>query len=145
MSFQFSCPHTSPQNGKPERKIRTINNIVPTLLAHAFIPLSFRHHALQMAAYLHNIIPSKKLALHSPTKILYQKDSSYSNLRVFGCLCYPPIHSTSRNKLQPQSPHVYSWVIHPIIEDICVMSCPIVKYLFLCMPYFKKICFPFLD
>jgi len=26
MVFCFSCPHTSPQNGKAERKIRTINN-----------------------------------------------------------------------------------------------------------------------
>ena len=56
-----------------------------------------------MATYLHNILPNKKLALQSPTKILYQKDPSYSHLRVFGCLCYPLIQSTTRNKLQPRS------------------------------------------
>jgi hypothetical protein len=28
MSFRFSCSHTTPQNGKAERKIRTINNII---------------------------------------------------------------------------------------------------------------------
>ena len=33
MSFRLSCPHTSPQNGKAERKIRTINNVTRTLLA----------------------------------------------------------------------------------------------------------------
>jgi histone deacetylase 1/2 len=103
MSFRFSCPHTSPQNGKAERKIRTINNIIRTLLAHASIPPSFWHHALQMATYLHNILPNKKLALQTPTKILYQKDPSYSHLRVFGCLCYPLIQSTFRNKLQARS------------------------------------------
>ena len=27
--FCFSCPHTSSQNGKAERKIRSINNIIP--------------------------------------------------------------------------------------------------------------------
>lgn len=37
MSFRFSCPHTSHQNGKVERKICTINNIVCTLLSHASI------------------------------------------------------------------------------------------------------------
>jgi histone deacetylase 1/2 len=103
MSFRFSCPHTSPQNGKAERKIRTINNIIRTLLAHASIPPSFWHHALQMATYLHSILPNKKLALQTPTKILYRKDPSYSHLKVFGCLCYPLIPSTSRNKLQART------------------------------------------
>jgi len=56
-----------------------------------------------MATYLHNILPNNKLTLQSPTKILYQKDPSYSHLRVFGCLCYPLILSAIRNKLQPRS------------------------------------------
>ena len=103
MTFRFSCPHTSSQNGKAERKIRTINNIIRTILAHASLPASFWHHALQMATYLLNILPNKQLAFQSPTKILYQKDPSYSHLRVFGCLCYPLIPSTSRNKLQARS------------------------------------------
>lgn len=102
MSFIFSRPHTSPQNGKAERKMCIINNILRTLLAHAYIPPSFWHNALQMETYLHNILPTKKMSLHSSTKIRYQKDPSYSNLRVFGCLCYSLIPSTSRNKLQPQ-------------------------------------------
>jgi len=113
MSFRFSSPHTSPQNGKVERKIRTINNIICTLLAHASIPPIFWHHALQMATYLHNIIPNKKLNLQSPKKILYQKDPAYSHLRVFGCLCYPLIPSTTRNKLQPRStPCVFLGYLH---------------------------------
>lgn len=101
MSFIFSCPHTSHKNGKYEIKFRTIDNLVHTLLSHASIPPSFWHHALQMETYLYNILPTKKFALHSLTKILYQKDPSYSHLRVFGCLCYPQIPSTSRSKLQP--------------------------------------------
>ncbi|WJX17055.1 hypothetical protein P8452_07010 [Trifolium repens] len=103
MIFRFSCPHTSPQNGKAERKIRTINNIIRTLLAHASLPSSFWHHALQMATYLLNILPTKKLALQTPTTILYQKSPSYSHLKVFGCLCFPLIPSTTRNKLQARS------------------------------------------
>uniref|UniRef100_A0A6N2KBQ3 Uncharacterized protein n=2 Tax=Salix viminalis TaxID=40686 RepID=A0A6N2KBQ3_SALVM len=56
-----------------------------------------------MATYLLNILPNKKLAFQTPTKILYQRDPSYSHLRVFGCLCYPLLPSTSRNKLQARS------------------------------------------
>jgi len=74
-----------------------------TLLIHAYVPLSFWHHALQMATYLHNILPSKLLANESPFKILYQKDPSDSHIRVFGCLCYPLFPSTTINKLQARS------------------------------------------
>lgn len=67
MVFRFSCPHTSSQNGKAERKIRSINNLTRTLLAHSSLPPSFWPHALQMATYLLNIIPSKLLSQKSPT------------------------------------------------------------------------------
>jgi histone deacetylase 1/2 len=101
--FRFSCPHTSSQNGKAERKIRTINNMIRTLLAHSSVPPSFWHHALQMATYLLNILPQKNLSNHSPTQLLYHRDPSYTHLRVFGCLCYPLFPSTTINKLQPRS------------------------------------------
>lgn len=39
--FRFSCPHTSSQNGKAERKIRTINNMIRTMLAHSSVPPRF--------------------------------------------------------------------------------------------------------
>ncbi|KAK9137599.1 hypothetical protein Sjap_008193 [Stephania japonica] len=103
MSFRLSCPHTSPQNGKAERKIRSINNITRTLLSHASLPPSFWHHALQMATYLHNILPSKLLGNISPLQILYQRVPTYSHLRVFGCLCYPLLPSTTITKLQARS------------------------------------------
>jgi len=75
ITFCFSCPHTSSQNGKSQRKIRSINNIMRTLLIHASVPPSFWHHALQTTTYLHNILPSKLLANESPLKILYQNSA----------------------------------------------------------------------
>jgi len=42
--FRLSFPYTSSQNGKSERKIRSINNIIRTLLIHASLPSSFWHH-----------------------------------------------------------------------------------------------------
>lgn len=41
MVLRFSCPHTSSQNGKAERMLRTLNNIKRTLLFHASLPHSF--------------------------------------------------------------------------------------------------------
>ena len=107
VAFRLSCPHTSSQNGKAERKIRTINNIICTLLVHASLPPSFWHHALQMATYLINILPNKQLAYLSPLKILYQKEPSYSHLRVFGCLCYPLFPSTTI--------HMILWMMDPLL------------------------------
>ncbi len=56
-----------------------------------------------MTTYLLNILPSKTINFESPLKMLYQKDPSYSHLRVFGCLCYPLIPSNTIHKLQPRS------------------------------------------
>jgi hypothetical protein len=39
--LRMSCPYTSPQNGKAERIIRSINNVVRTLLFQASIPPTF--------------------------------------------------------------------------------------------------------
>ena len=78
--FRFSCPHTSSQNGKAERKIRTINNMIRTMLAHSSVPPSFSHHALHMATYLLNIIPCKTLQNQSPTQLLYHRDPPYTHL-----------------------------------------------------------------
>lgn len=55
MIFQFSCPHTSSQNGIAQRAIRTINDIRTYLSM----------HLLLLFEYSHFILPS---TLHSPTQ-----------------------------------------------------------------------------
>ncbi|KAJ9560502.1 LOW QUALITY PROTEIN: hypothetical protein OSB04_005662 [Centaurea solstitialis] len=100
--IRFSCPYTSSQNGKAERKLRTINNMCRTLLLHAHLPLSFWHFGIHMASYLHNILPSKVITFSCPTSLLYSKIPSYSHLRVFGCLCFPHT-SRPQHKLLPRS------------------------------------------
>ncbi|GJZ55655.1 ribonuclease H-like domain-containing protein [Tanacetum coccineum] len=57
IQFYFLCPHTSQQNGKSERMLRTINNLIRTLLFQASIPPSYWVEALNMAAYILNILP----------------------------------------------------------------------------------------
>lgn len=103
MYFRFSCPNTSSQNGKAERMLRTLNNSTRTMLIHASVPYKYWPHALLMASYLHNILPSKPLNFISPTQALYLRIPTYFHLRVFGCLCYPNLTSTTCHKLQPRS------------------------------------------
>ncbi|GKC52659.1 ribonuclease H-like domain-containing protein [Tanacetum coccineum] len=57
IQFRFSCPRTSQQNDKSERMLRTINNLIRTLLFQAHIPPSYWVEALNMSAYLLNILP----------------------------------------------------------------------------------------
>ena len=103
MLFRFSCLHTSSQNGKAERKIRTINNMIRTLLSQASLPPLFWHHALETATYLLNILPKKSHKFLSPSTLLYNVLPTYTHIRVFGCLCYPTTPSTTINKLTNRS------------------------------------------
>ncbi|GJW77100.1 ribonuclease H-like domain-containing protein [Tanacetum coccineum] len=101
IQFWFSCPRTSQQNGKSERMLRTINNLIRTLLFQAHIPPSYWVEALNMAAHLLNILPSTAINNEIPFAKLYNQIPTYEHLRVFGCLCYP--HVDVAHKLEPRS------------------------------------------
>ncbi|KAJ9548745.1 hypothetical protein OSB04_021288 [Centaurea solstitialis] len=101
--FRFSCPQTSSQNGRCERMIRRLNDILRSLLIHAHLPPSFWVEALHTATYLHNILPSKRLNYFTPTFALYLRHPTYDHLRVFGCACYPNTSATQPHKLHPRA------------------------------------------
>ncbi|GKE10486.1 ribonuclease H-like domain-containing protein, partial [Tanacetum coccineum] len=95
----FSCPKTSQQNGKSERMIRTINNVIRTLLFQAHFPPTFGVETLHMVAYLLNLLPAYAIQNEIPFTKLFNKQPDYSQLRIFSCLCYPHLHSP--HKLAP--------------------------------------------
>uniref|UniRef100_A0A8R7PXL1 Integrase catalytic domain-containing protein n=1 Tax=Triticum urartu TaxID=4572 RepID=A0A8R7PXL1_TRIUA len=66
IAYRFSCPHTSPQNGKAERMIRTTNDIMRTLLLQANLTPPFWVETLHTATYLLNRRPSCTIAPHTP-------------------------------------------------------------------------------
>lgn len=103
MEFRFSCPHTSSQNGKAERMIRTLNDITRSLLTQAFMPPTYWVDALLMANYLHNILPTKTLHYRTPTHALFLRPPTYTHIKVFGCLCFPHLSATTTHKLSPRS------------------------------------------
>ncbi|KAI3797236.1 hypothetical protein L1987_32491 [Smallanthus sonchifolius] len=103
LMLRFSCPQTSPQNGKAERMIRRLNDIIRATLMHAHLPPTFWVEALHTATYLHNILPTKTLNFNTPTFALYQRHPTYDHLRVFGCACYPNQTATQPHKLHPRS------------------------------------------
>lgn len=102
-SFRMSCPHTSPQNGKAERLIRTTNDILRVLLTHARLPKQFWVEALHTATHVLNRRPSSAIAHQTPHFRLLGRHPSYDHLRVFGCLCFPNTYATSPHKLAPRA------------------------------------------
>ncbi|GKD27808.1 ribonuclease H-like domain-containing protein [Tanacetum coccineum] len=81
--------------------LRTINNLIRTLLFQAHLPPSYWVEALNMAAHLLNILPSTAINNELPFTKFYNQTPTYEHLRVFGCICYP--HIDVSHKLEPRS------------------------------------------
>lgn len=86
---RLSCPYTSSQNGRAERKHRHIVETSLALLAHASMSFQFWWDAFCTAADLINQLPASTLHGKSPMQTLFHKSADISSLRVFGCACYP--------------------------------------------------------
>jgi hypothetical protein len=99
----MSCPYTSPQNGKAEHIIRTINNVIHTLLIQASLPGRYWAEGLHTVMYLLNRLPMKTISVACPHVTLFGSAPSYEHLHVFGCACYPNIATTTPHKLTPRS------------------------------------------
>ncbi|KAJ9547106.1 hypothetical protein OSB04_019649 [Centaurea solstitialis] len=84
ITIRFSCPHTSQQNSKSKRMLRSIKNIIRTLLFQAHLPPTFWVEALNMAVHLLNILPSTVIHNGIPYTKLFNRPPSYSYLRTFG-------------------------------------------------------------
>ncbi|PKU77708.1 Retrovirus-related Pol polyprotein from transposon TNT 1-94 [Dendrobium catenatum] len=100
---QTSCPYTPSQNGVAERKYRHIIETARTLLTQAALPHHFWVDTVLTANHLINRLPSPNTQFKSPYEILFSKPPDYSQLRVYGCLCYPWLKPYTNNKLSPIS------------------------------------------
>ena len=100
---QRSCPYTSQQNGRAERKHHHILDVVRTLLNSASLPERFWGEAALIAVYTINRIPSPTTHNKSPFELLYGQTPDYSSLRVFGCACFVSLPPHERTKLQPRT------------------------------------------
>ncbi|KAA8517060.1 hypothetical protein F0562_017122 [Nyssa sinensis] len=98
-----SCPYTSQQNGRAERKHRHILDTVRALLISASIPERFWGEAALTAVYTINRVPSPTIQNKTPFELLHGTVPNYSLLRVFGCVCFVTLPSHERTKLEPRS------------------------------------------
>ncbi|KAK1631360.1 hypothetical protein QYE76_005675 [Lolium multiflorum] len=83
--------------------LRTLNDTVRTQLTHASMPPELWAESLATATFVLNHRPCRARQLLTPFELLYCTPLDYSNLRVFGCLCFPNTTPTSPHKLAPRS------------------------------------------
>ena len=81
--LRMSCPYTSPQNGKAERMIRTINNAARSLLFQVSMPPCYWVEALHTATHVLNILPTKTLKSATPHSLCSE---SHPHMVIFGFL-----------------------------------------------------------
>jgi hypothetical protein len=96
---QFTCPHTSQQNGVAERKHRHIVDKGLTLMSQASLPLHLWPYAFSTSVFLINRLPSPHRGFISPWERLFGSIPSYSSFRSFGCACYLLLRPYSKHKL----------------------------------------------
>ncbi|XP_010263725.1 PREDICTED: uncharacterized protein LOC104601921 [Nelumbo nucifera] len=98
-----SCPGTSQQNGRVERKHKHILDIVRALLISSSCPERFWGETALIAVYTINRIPSPVIGNISPYERLYGHCLDYQSLHVFGCACFVLLQPHEHTKSEPKA------------------------------------------
>jgi hypothetical protein len=117
-------PYTSPQNGKVEHSLCTINNMLCYLLFQASMMARYWVEALHTTTYLLNHLPCKAISAPCLYVALYSVAPSYEHLCVFGYVYYTNLFAQATHKLPPGPLVVYSSDTPPITRAIGVSISP---------------------
>ena len=94
VEFVTTTPYTSQQNGKVERRNRTLMDCARTILKDSKLPNEFWPFAVNTANYLINRWPTRNMII--PYEKFMGRKVSYDHMKVFGCLAYWRINDTMR-------------------------------------------------
>ena len=100
---QFTCPHTSQQNGVAEKKHRHIVDIALTLISQSSLPFQYWSYAFSTAVFLINRLPSINHNSLSPWENIFGNSPNYSLFKSFGCACFPLLRPYSKHKFTLRS------------------------------------------
>ncbi|KAD4584331.1 hypothetical protein E3N88_21932 [Mikania micrantha] len=100
---QLTPPGTPQHNGVSERRNRTLLDMVRSMMSRANLPHSFWSYALETAARIVNMVPTKKVD-KTPYELWYGRKPNLSYLRVWGCEAY--VKRETSNKLDPRGEKV---------------------------------------
>ncbi|KAG8976249.1 hypothetical protein FRC05_004499 [Tulasnella sp. 425] len=90
--------NTPQQNGIAERKNRTLEEAVTSMLAQAKLPRAVWGQALQLAVRITNASPMSAIKDKTPYEAFYGKKPDLSMLRTFGCRAYVHVQKEKRKE-----------------------------------------------
>ncbi|GKC62810.1 retrotransposon protein, putative, ty1-copia subclass, partial [Tanacetum coccineum] len=95
-------PYTPQHNGVSERKNRTLLDMVCSMMSQTTLPKSFSNCALESAASILNMVPTKKVE-KTPYKVWHGQAHKLSYLKVWGCeALVKRVTLTKPDKLEPR-------------------------------------------
>nr|GEX50865.1 hypothetical protein [Tanacetum cinerariifolium] len=92
---QLTPPYTPQHNNVFERRNRTLLNMVRSMMSLATLPLSFWDYALESAARILNMVPTKKVD-KTPYELWHEKVPNLSYLKVCGCEAHVKRHTSDK-------------------------------------------------
>ena len=99
----ITCPGTSQQNGRAERKLRHILDTIRALLLFAKVPTPFWGEAALNVVHTINRIPSAIIHNQTPYKSLFRSPPDYHHHRSFGSAYFVLLQPYEHNKLKSRS------------------------------------------
>ncbi|GJU03057.1 retrovirus-related pol polyprotein from transposon TNT 1-94 [Tanacetum coccineum] len=97
---QLTPPYTPQHNGVSERRNHTLLDMVRSMMNLTTLPLSFWDYALESAARILNMVPTKKVD-KTPYELWFGKVPNLSYLKVWGCKAL--VKRYTPDKLQQRS------------------------------------------
>jgi hypothetical protein len=115
---QFTCPHTSQQNGVAERKHRHIVDMALTLISQSSLPFQYWPYAFSTAIFLINRLPSLHRLSFSPWESFFSKQpiSLISSLCYSFCTTFIEIFQAERKSIMKAKLEKAVGVIIPILK-----------------------------
>ncbi|GKB15186.1 retrotransposon protein, putative, ty1-copia subclass [Tanacetum coccineum] len=96
-------PYTPQHNGVSERRNRTLLDMVRSMMSQTTLPKSFWDYALESAARILNMVPTKKVE-KTPYEVWHGQAPKMSYLKVWGCEALVKRDTlTKPDKLEPRS------------------------------------------
>jgi transposase InsO family protein len=104
---QLTAAYTPQQNGIPERKNRTLLDMVRSMLASKNIPKNFWAEAVNWANYVLNRSPAAAISDVTPEEAWSSIKPSVKHFRVFGCIAYAHVQMLKGKSLMTRVSNVF--------------------------------------
>ncbi|RVW52240.1 Retrovirus-related Pol polyprotein from transposon TNT 1-94 [Vitis vinifera] len=99
---ETTAPYSPQSNGVAERKNRTLKEMMNAMLISSSLPQNMWGEAILTANYLLNKVPKKK-AEKTPYELWKGRKSSYTYLRMWGCLAKVAVPPPKKVKIGPKT------------------------------------------